>query len=121
MLTNLTQGCSPVGTKHRITKSRENVAYGLDGLPALEVLMQDMQITTIEELTAKADSLFAGLCIAGSDRSDYRVRNLVGVDPEHKLFAINDYLVEGEELIFCTRNEDAAIRDMQQMLDKLGT
>jgi small ligand-binding sensory domain FIST len=121
VLTNLTQGCSPAGAKHRITKSRENVAFGLDHKPALDVLMQELEIDNIKELTARADSLFAGLCIAGSDKSDYRVRNLVGIDPKHKLFAINDYLVEDEELLFCTRSEESAVRDMQQMLDKLAS
>jgi small ligand-binding sensory domain FIST len=121
VLTNLTQGCSPVGTKHRITKSKENVAFSLDDHPALEVMMQELGIEAFEELRQKADNLFAGLCIAGSDRSDYRVRNLVGVDMDNKLFAINDYLREGEELLFCSRSEASAVDDMRRMLEKLGS
>ncbi len=119
VLTNLTQGCSPVGARHRITKSQENVAFSLDDQPALEVMMEELGIQAFEELQQTAGNLFAGLCIAGSDKSDYRVRNLVGVDMDNKLFAINDYLTEGEELLFCLRSEESAIKDMRRMLEKL--
>ena len=119
VLTNLTQGCSPVGAKHRITRSQENVAFSLDDHPALEVMMRELGIEAFDELQHKAGNIFAGLCIAGSDRSDYRVRNLVGVDMDNKLFAINDYLREGEELLFCTRSEESAVKDMRRMLEKL--
>ena len=121
VLTNLTQGCSPVGTKHRITKSQENVAFSLDDHPALEVMMEELGIKAFEELQQKAGNVFAGLCIPGSDKSDYRVRNLVGVDMENRLFAINDYLTEGEELLFCSRSEESALHDMRRMLEKLGS
>jgi small ligand-binding sensory domain FIST len=121
VLTNLTQGCSPVGAKHHITKSQENVAFTLDDNPALEVMMQDLGIEAFDALQQQAGNIFAGLCIAGSDKSDYRVRNLVGVDMDNKLFAINDYLTEGEELLFCTRSEESAEQDMRRMLEKLGS
>lgn len=120
VLTNLSQGCSPVGAQHTITKAQENVAVTLDGKSALDILMQDMGASTQEELEEHAAEIFAGLCVKGSDSSDYTVRNLVGVDLEHKVFAINDYLIEGNELIFCRRDNQTAVDDMQQMLDKLA-
>ncbi|MCK5396530.1 MAG: histidine kinase, partial [Gammaproteobacteria bacterium] len=87
VITNLSQGCSPVGEKHTITKVKENTAFTLDKKPALEVLMQDMDISDYNELEIKAGEVFVGLCIPGSDKSDYTVRNLVGIDPEHSIFA----------------------------------
>ena len=120
VITNLSQGCSPVGDKHSITKSQENVAFLLDNKPALQVLMQDMNISDDQELEQKADDVFIGLCIPRSDKSDYTVRNLVGVDFNHDIFAINDYLTEGNEIVFCRRNEQAAVDDMQHMLDNIA-
>jgi small ligand-binding sensory domain FIST len=120
VITNLSQGCSPVGKKHTITRSQENVAFLLDDKPALEVLMQDMNISDYQELEMKAGEVFIGLCISGSDISDYTVRNLVGADIEHDIFAINDYLAEGNEIVFCRRNKQTAVDDMQHMLDNMA-
>jgi small ligand-binding sensory domain FIST len=120
VITNLSQGCSPVGDKHSITKSQENVAFLLDNKPALQVLMQDMNISDEQELEQKAGEVFIGLCISGSDKSDYTVRNLVGIDVNHDVFAINDYLTEGNEIVFCRRNEQTAVDDMQHMLDNIA-
>lgn len=117
--TNLTQGCSPLGEKHIVTRSQENVAFALDHEPALDVLMHDYGVTTKDNLEEKFSEVFAGLCIPGSDRNDYLIRNLVGVDMEHKLFAINDYLSHDTEIIFCERNAQTAIDDMQLMLESL--
>ncbi len=120
VITNLSQGCSPVGEKHTITRSQENVAFLLDDKPALEVLMQDMNISDYQELEMKAGEVFIGLCISGSDISDYTVRNLVGADINHDIFAINDYLAEGNEIVFCRRNKQTAVDDMQHMLDTMA-
>lgn len=120
VITNLSQGCSPVGEKHRITKAQENAAFLLDNKPALQVLMQDMDISGYQQLVEQASDVFIGLCIPGSDRSDYTVRNLVGVDADHDIFAINDYLTESNEIVFCRRNEQTAVDDMQHMLDNIA-
>jgi len=120
VITNLSQGCSPVGVKHTISKAEKNTVFALDNKPALAVLMQDMNISDFEELEKRAGEVFIGLCIPGSDKSDYTVRNLVGADPEHSVFAINDYLTEGNEIVFCQRNAQTAIDDMQQMLDNIA-
>ena len=120
VITNLSQGCNPVGEKHSITKAQQNAAFLLDKKPALQVLMQDMNISGYQQLEQRAGEVFIGLCIPGSDKSDYTVRNLVGVDVNHDIFAINDYLTEGNEIVFCRRNEQTAVDDMQHMLDNIA-
>jgi small ligand-binding sensory domain FIST len=120
VITNLSQGCSPVGEKHRLSKTQENAAFLLDNKPALLVLMQDMDIGSYQQLEQEAADVFVGLCVHGSDMSDYTVRNLVGIDADHDIFAINDYLVEDNEIIFCRRNEQTAIDDMQHMLENMA-
>jgi small ligand-binding sensory domain FIST len=82
--------------------------------------MQDMHIKDNQELEQKAAEVFLGLCIPGSDISDYTVRNLVGIDTEHSVFAINDYLVEDNEIVFCKRTAQTAVADMQHMLDNMA-
>jgi len=120
VITNLSQGCSPVGKKHSLTRTKQNAVFLLDKKPALQVLMQDMNIIDYQQLEQTAAEVFIGLCVPGSDKSDYTVRNLVGVDLNHDIFAINDYLTEGNEIVFCRRNEQTAVDDMQHMLDNIG-
>ncbi len=119
VITNLSQGCRPVGKKHKVTKAKENAVFTLDNKPALEMLMHDMGISSYKELEKNAHEVFIGLCIPGSDKSDFTIRNLIGIDPDHSLFAINDYLHENDEIIFCNRNSDTAVEDMQLMLDNM--
>ena len=79
-----------------------------------------MDISNYAQLEQEAADVFIGLCVHGSDISDYTVRNLVGVDADHDIFAINDYLSEGNDIVFCRRNEQTAVDDMQHMLDNIG-
>jgi len=120
VLSNLSQGCSPVSDKRRITRAKENVIFGLDHKPALDVLMNNMEIKSNEDLQSEAHNVLTGLCIPGSDKSDYTVRNLIGIDFEHKAFAINDYVKEGDDILFCRRDNQTAVDDMKQMLDSMA-
>jgi len=120
VLTNLSQGCSPIGEKHKITHAEKNIIYTLNNKPALEELIKAFNISNFNELKNHAGDIFMGLCIPHSDQNDYVVRNLVGIDIEQKLFAINDIPTEGNELIFCEHNKNTAINDMQKMLDKIA-
>ena len=119
VVTNLTQGCAPLGNKHLITQAEENVAFSLDHKPALDVFYNDIGEVLSRDLEKTSSYIFAGLCISGSDLSDYMVRTLVGVDEERKIFAINDHLTEGEELLFCRRDGNTATADMINMLEKV--
>lgn len=120
VLTSLSQGCSPISKKLSISQAQENVISRLDNQPALDVLMREFNISDVSELKKKAADLFMGLCVPHSDKNDYIVRNLVGIDVERKIFAINDIPKEESEMIFCERNEQTAIDDMQQMLEQMA-
>jgi small ligand-binding sensory domain FIST len=120
VLTNLSQGCSPVGEKHRITRAQQNVVFTLDQKPALNVMMHDIGVASYDELKQTDADVFVGLCIPGADINDYTVRNLVGVDFDHDVFAINDYIDEGGELVFCRRDQESAVEDMQRMLNNIS-
>lgn len=112
--TRLTQGCSPFGPRRRVTACEENVIAELDGQPALEVLL-----AAADEKLVRSGRILVGLPVAGSDTGDYVVRNLVGIDPRAKLFAIGAEVQPGDELVFCRRDADAARQDLARMLAAL--
>lgn len=114
--TNLSQGCSPLGEKHLITKSQDNIVVTLDNKPALDVFYEDIGEMLARDIQQASSFVFAGLCIPHSDKSDYKIRNLIGVDDENKAFAINDNLTEGDKLLICKRDGESAKKDMQNML-----
>jgi len=119
VITNLTQGCTPLGKKHLITQAEENVAFSLDHKPALDVLYNDIGEVLARDIEKASAYIFAGLCIPDSDKNDYTVRTFVGIDETKKVFAINDLLSEGKELLFCRRDGNSAITDMKDMLENI--
>jgi small ligand-binding sensory domain FIST len=114
--TRLTQGCTPIGTKHVVTACQQNVIISLDGQPALEVFREDIGEALARDLNRIGGQIFAGLPVAGSDTGDYLVRNLVGIDPANQLIAIGDMVRQGSSVIFCRRDSRTAAEDMTRML-----
>lgn len=119
VLTSLTQGCSPLGKKHTITQAENNIVYSLDHKPALDVFYYDIGEALARDFGKTSSYIFTGLCIPGSDQNDYMVRTVVGIDQDKKIFAINDNLNEGEELLFCRRDGNTATQDMIHMLENI--
>ena len=113
---NLTQGCSPIGTRHRITQSDRNIAYSLDDRPALDVLNAECGDLITSDWDKTAGYIFIGLINSGADTDDYTVRQLVGIDENARIFAIADNLETGTDLLFCRRDGNSAQEDMQRML-----
>jgi small ligand-binding sensory domain FIST len=117
--TRLTQGCSPIGPRHTVTDVQQNVLISLDGRAALDVFREDVGEPVWRNLAQIGGTIFAGLSVRDSDRSDYVVRNLVGVDPVHKLLAIGDVPQEGAKIVFCRRDYEAAVEDLERMLESM--
>ncbi len=117
VMTRLSQGCSPIGPHHRITKAERNIMITLDHRPALDVLKEDIGEILARDLSRIGGTIFAGLPIAGSDTGDYLVRNLVGVDPNDGLVAIGEMVESGAQAMFCRRDEETAREDLVRMLD----
>lgn len=117
--TRLTQGCSPIGDKHVITTSQQNVIISLDGRPALDVFREDIGETLGRDLNRIGGHVFAALPIPGSDTGDYLVRNLVGIDPANRLLAIGEMVQPGASVMFCKRDPGSAREDMERMLESM--
>ena len=117
--TGLTQGCSPIGPQRTITRISQNIIFTIDDRPALEVFEEDIGEKLAQDLSRVAGKIFAALPVVGSDTGDYLVRNIVGVDPQHKLLAIGDSVDTGDSILFCQRDRTSAEEDLIRMLRDL--
>ncbi len=120
VVSGLTQGCSPVGPMRRITKCRGNVAITIDDRPALDVLKEDIGELLARDLPRIGGYIHVALPVPGSDRADYMVRNLLGLDAERGLVAMAVSLEEGARVMFCRRDTQSAYDDLVRMLDDVG-
>ena len=119
VVTGLTQGCSPIGPVHEITKGREHIVMELDGRPALDVFKEDIGEVLARNLGRAGNYIHAALPIAGKDTADYLVRNLIGIDPDKKWIAVGDRLSDGDKLMFVRRDAASARKDLKRMLSDL--
>ena len=119
IVTSLSQGCQPMGKPHRIDQCSENLIIKLDGRSTLEVLLDETGATDMVELQKMANYIHVALLIAGSDTRDYLVRNLIGVDENNGIVAIDAPVKDGEELMFVRRDSAAALSDMKAGLERL--
>lgn len=115
----LTQGCSPIGPAHTVTRADGNVLIELDGKPALEVFEGDIGTVSSRDLRRAGGDFFAALPVVGSDTGDYLVRNLMGIDRDNGLLAIGDVVSAGDRVMFCRRDEETAAADLRRMLGRL--
>lgn len=122
LLSRVTQGCLPVGPTRRVTGAERNLVLSLDGEPALQALLQDLDLSLDPPSPALAQlrSTLVGLTDAGDVAAgrggqfgpDTRVRHLVGLDPARGAVAVGDWVSPTMQLGFCQRNVDAARRDL---------
>jgi small ligand-binding sensory domain FIST len=102
-----------------VTAAEGNVAIEIDGKPALEVFKRDIGEILARDLRRVAGYIFAALPVEGDDRGDYLVRNLMGIDPARGLIAIGDRLAAGQRILFCRRDRQSAVEDLDRMTGEL--
>jgi len=119
IMTNLTQGCTPIGQRHVVTQCERNILHSLDDRPALDVLADDVGEVIAQDWQQAAGYIFAGLVNKNSDLDDYSIRQIAGIDTDAKLVAIGDYPQHNDEIIFCRRDGNSALEDMERMLLQL--
>lgn len=132
VVSRVTQGCMPIAGSHRITEAERNVVYQLDGEPALQVLLRELQVSLDEPESALAavratlaglvqpedaarDAGAGGIRRTGNFGSDVRVRHIIGLDPQRGGVALADMVEEGMQLAFCQRNAQAARADLMRI------
>jgi small ligand-binding sensory domain FIST len=119
VVVGLTQGCSPIGPLHSVSRSQGQILFSLDEQPALDVLRDEVGAPPGADPRSWLANIHVAMPVAGSDRADYVVRNIVGIGPEHVLLAIADTIGPGDRVLFVRRDPDSAERDLYRMLADL--
>ena len=131
LVSRVTQGCLPLAGTHTISAAQQNLVLRLDGRPALDVLLEELEVTLAQSeraLQAMRRTL-AGLVSAptgeddgvitiertGNFGAEVRVRHIIGIDPGHGAVALADQVEAGMELAFCQRNAQAARVDLTRI------
>ena len=122
VLTGLTQGCTPItpsGETHTLTQCDHHIAMSIDNRPALDVFKEEIGDVLARNIDRAAGYIFAAFPIKGSDTGDYLVRDIIGIDTENHHLAIADNMKADSAIIFCKRDGQTAIQDMQRMLSDI--
>ena len=112
----LTQGCSPIGPVHDVTRGRDNVVLMLDNRPAFEVFREDIGELLARDLKRIEGYVHAAIPIPGRDTGDYLVRNLLGVYPEKGWVSIGEKVGVGDRVMFVRRDGQSAMADLKRMV-----
>ncbi|MGJ7545531.1 FIST signal transduction protein [Variovorax sp. LT1R16] len=125
LVSRVTQGCEPVSREREITEVDGNLLLQLDGEPALDVLLNDLQISleAPQEAIEVVRATLVGLVDAGSDGirrtgdlgADVLVRHIIGLDPTRRGIAIADTAEAGMRMSFCRRSPQAARADLMRI------
>ena len=137
LVSRVTQGCQPLGgagaVMHEITAADRNVVTELDGEPALDVLLRDLDVSLDDRQTALAAvrATLVGLGQArqgdgaeligrpGNFGPEVMVRHIIGLDPARRGVAIADLAEPGMRLAFCQRNVQAAKADLVRICSEI--
>jgi small ligand-binding sensory domain FIST len=129
LVSRVTQGCQPIAPARSITGADANLVTALDGEPALDVLLEDLQVTLEQPQAAMAAlrSTLVGLTQGSQDvvtrsgdfGADVVVRHIIGLDPRRRGVAIADRVDEGMRLAFCRRNAEAARADLVRICSEI--
>lgn len=135
--TALSQGCTPIGPMHEISKADDHVIAYLDGRSPVEVFTQDIaslsfkkQTETIpDDVDFRAElsdrDLPSGnmkgvahvaFPIPGSDQGDYLVRNIMAIDPSNGMMAVSESIEDGQKIMFVHRDANTVRADLTQTL-----
>jgi small ligand-binding sensory domain FIST len=129
LVSRVTQGCQPIGPARRITAAHRNVVAQVDGKPALDVLFQDLGVSSADPNQAllRLRDTLAGLSDAddapfgrgGQFGSDTRVRHVLGIDTHARAVALAEQVQPGMQLAFCRRDVQAARRDLVRICTEI--
>jgi small ligand-binding sensory domain FIST len=121
MVVSHSQGCTPIDNSHVITRCNQNLVMELDHRPALEVLKEDIGEVLAKDLENIRNYIFVGFPVPHTDTHDYLVRNIIGFDPDSSIIAVGEYVEEGQAMMFCRRDGNSAIEDLQRMLKNISS
>ena len=129
LLSRVTQGCQPLSRSRRVTAVEGNLVLALDGAPALPLWLAELgvDLSDVPKVVAALRRTLVGLTDEGDQAlarggqfgADTRVRHLIGLDPARQGIAVADLVEPGAQLAFCTRDVEAARRDLVRVCSEL--
>jgi small ligand-binding sensory domain FIST len=136
LLSRVTQGAQPIDRERVITAVDGNLVLSLDGEPALDVLLDELQLTLdhpqylIEKLRTTlvgltepqqrpADDSVRQRQARGQFGAEVTVRHVIGLDPGRRGIAVAAHPSVGARLAFCERHVDAARADLVRVCSEI--
>lgn len=113
----LTQSCVPLTEPMVITEADGQVVKEIEGQPALNALLDLIERDFDDDLAAAWPKLHPAFPVLGAERSDYLVRDFVGLDPDKGWLAVGELVEPGRRILFCRRDPEAAATDLARMAD----
>ena len=120
--TVVAQGCRPIGSPMRITKSDRNFLVELDGQQPFNVLRSIFQDAGQRDRELMQNSLFLGVVmdalIDEPQQGDFLIRNVMGMDQRSGVMAIGEMLKEGQLVQFHLRDAETSADDLTAVLER---
>ena len=119
--TIISQGCTPIGTPHTITKADQNIIFEIGSQPAYDVLVDTVKKLDSDLQSRARGNLFVGLVmneyLEEYKRGDFLIRNILGANPEQGFLAVGALPKAGQTLQFQLRDRAAAHEEMVTLLE----
>jgi small ligand-binding sensory domain FIST len=135
LISRVTQGAQPIDRERVITAVDGNLLLELDGEPALDVLLRELDLSLdhpqqlIETLRTKLVGLSEPQQLVpgaeprrharGQFGTDVTVRHVIGLDPGRRGVAVAAHPTPGTRLAFCERNVNAARTDLVRVCSEI--
>ncbi|HEY4038176.1 MAG TPA: FIST N-terminal domain-containing protein [Burkholderiaceae bacterium] len=130
LVSRVTQGCQPIGPVRQITAAERNVVISLDGQPALDCVLQDLGLrrdAPDDDLAQALSVTLVGLINKAEDvptrpgqfGAETAVRHVLAADRQHQVLAVADLIEPGMRLALCTRDAQAAQRDLVRITTEI--
>ncbi len=135
LVSRVTQGAQPIDRERVITAVDGNLLLELDGEPALDVLLRelDLSLDHPQQLIETLRSRLVGLSepqsavpgveprrhARGQFGTDVTVRHVIGLDPGRRGVAVAAHPAVGTRLAFCERNVTAARADLVRVCSEI--
>ncbi len=120
LVTVVSQGCRPFGSRAAVTGVKDRYLIGLRGRPAVDVLAEEIETLDEPEREKIYKALHLGVVMdehaCDPGRGDFLIRNILGIDPRVRALFVGERLRMGQTVQFHLRDADTADEDFRALL-----
>lgn len=123
--TVVSHGCRPVGHPFTVTAAERNRILELGGEPATDRLQELIdEVDEVDRHLLRSGGLHLGLVMDHQQdhygTGDFRIRGVIGVDPDHGIITVGDLIDVGQVVQFQVRDGSSASEDLERRLVGAG-